>query len=204
MKRRQRLRPTIREERAPERDILFYGQSMVARTSPARDAIYDMEPRLLILESVFLTGLFSTVGNRFESIGWPTFRYRISSFVGGYSRGFPAFQYKPVTRGLSRMSHADVAWNRDNPHPRARPNPFRGFKGPKVGTLPKPRPRSLIPPIRIIAASGSRIPPVGADSKLKVVTRRPGLGNSLPPRPPKSSSKRRSFQLPREGDLSSG
>jgi hypothetical protein len=82
----------------PERDILFYGQSMGRATVLRALATQDWvaKPNLIILESVF-DRLFSTVGNRFESIGWPTFPLtHLFVFWGGYHGGFPGFDHNPV------------------------------------------------------------------------------------------------------------
>ncbi len=86
------------EQEMPETKILFYGQSMGSATILRALATETggTAPTLIILESVF-DRLFSTVGNRFESMGVPTFPLaHLFIFWGGYHGGFPGFEHNPV------------------------------------------------------------------------------------------------------------
>lgn len=80
----------------PEGDVLFYGQSMGSATVLRAIAVHDIEPRLIILESVF-DRLFSTVRNRFDPLGWPAapLAYLVV-FWGGYHGDFPGFEHNPI------------------------------------------------------------------------------------------------------------
>jgi alpha-beta hydrolase superfamily lysophospholipase len=82
-------------ERCAARPLLVYGQSMGSAAALRAIAVRGLRPDALVIECPF-DRLLSTVENRFDAMGVPSFPgARLLVFWGGVQHGFNAFTHNP-------------------------------------------------------------------------------------------------------------
>ncbi|MEX2119571.1 MAG: alpha/beta fold hydrolase [Pirellulales bacterium] len=82
--------------RMPEGPLILYGQSMGSAAVLRSMQTAEVRPDAVVLESVF-DRLLTTVGNRFEQMGVPSFpSAQLLVFWGGVQVGFSGFEHNPA------------------------------------------------------------------------------------------------------------
>jgi alpha-beta hydrolase superfamily lysophospholipase len=80
----------------PDNPLVFFGHSMGAVAILRAVSVHAVEPAAVILECPFNT-LLSTVSNRFDALGWPSFPgAHLLVLWGGVQHGFNGFSHNPA------------------------------------------------------------------------------------------------------------